>query len=157
MTTTHASKKERLKCAISGREKARRDLIPLETVRPTLVERILKDHPDLAQDALISRSEVARYRALYVEDLLKAEVGEITELERRVADSLTTHETLSENVEQDYEEKRTLGERLSDHLASFGGSWMFIIGFGVALAIWIAFNVAWPAIARRSIPIRSSC
>ncbi len=142
MTTTHVSKKERLHCAISGREKARRDLIPLEAVRPTLVERILKDHPDLAQDALISRSEVARYRALYVEDLLKAEVGEITELEQRVADSLTTHETLSENVEQDYEEKRTLGERLSDHLASFGGSWMFIVGFCVALAIWIAIN-AW--------------
>ncbi len=142
MTTTHASKKDRLPCAISGREKARRDLVPLDAVRPSLMERILKDHPDLAQDALISRSEVARYRALYVEDLLRAEVGEITELERRVADSLTTHETLSENVEQGYEEKRSLGERLSDHLASFGGSWMFIIGFGVALAIWIALN-AW--------------
>jgi uncharacterized membrane protein len=142
VTTTHASKKERLQCAISGRDKARRDLIPLDAVRPNLVERILKDHPDLAQDALISRSEVARYRALYVEDLLKAEVGEITELEQRVADSLTTHETLSENVEQDYEDRRTLGERLSDQIATFGGSWMFIIGFCVALAIWIAFNAA---------------
>ncbi|NJO33761.1 MAG: DUF1003 domain-containing protein [Rhodospirillales bacterium] len=106
------------------------------------MERILKDHPDLAQDALIARSEVARYRALYVEDLLRAEVGEITELERRVADSLTTHEMLSENVEQGYEDRRTPGERLSDRLASFGGSWMFIVGFCVALAIWIAFNVA---------------
>jgi hypothetical protein len=138
VTTTHASKKERLHCAITGREKARRDLIPLDAIRPSLMERILKDHPELGQDALISRSEVARYRALYVEDLLKAESGEITELDRKVADSLLTHDTLSENVEQDYEDKRTQGERLSDHLASFGGSWKFIIGFCVALAIWIA-------------------
>jgi uncharacterized membrane protein len=142
VSTNHASKKERLHCAISGREKARRDLVHIDTVRPNLMERILKDHPELAQDALISRSELARYRALYVEDLLKAEIGEITELEQRVADSLTTHETLSENVEQDYEDRRTLGERLSDQLATFGGSWMFIVGFCVALAIWIAFNVA---------------
>ncbi len=142
VSTNHASKKERLHCAISGREKARRDLVPIDTVRPSLMARILNDHPGLAQDSLISRTEVARYRALYVEDLLKAEIGEITELEQKVADSLATHETLSENVEQDYEDHRTLGERLSDQIAVFGGSWMFIIGFCVALAIWIAFNAA---------------
>ena len=140
MSTSHASKKERLHCAISGREKARRDLVPIDTVRPSLVERILKDHPELGQDALVSRAEIARYRALYVEDLLKAESGEITEIERKVADSLLTHETLAENVEQDYEDTRSLGERLSDQLASFGGSWMFILGFCGALAVWIAIN-----------------
>ncbi len=140
MSVNHASKKERLHCAISGREKARRDLVPIDTVRPSLVERILKDHPELGQDALVSRAEIARYRALYVEDLLKAESGEITEIERKVADSLLTHETLAENVEQDYEDTRSLGERLSDQLASFGGSWMFIVGFCGALAVWIAIN-----------------
>ena len=142
MSIDHASKKERLHCAISGQEKARRDLVPIDTVRPSLMERILKDHPELAQDALISRAEITRYRALYVEDLLKAESGEITELDRKVADSLLTHETLSENVEQEYEGTRSLGEWLSDQLASFGGSWMFILGFCGALAIWIAYNVA---------------
>ena len=140
MSTSHASKKERLHCAISGREKARRDLVPIDTVRPSLVERILKDHPELGQDALVSRAEIARYRALYVEDLLKAESGEITEIERKVADSLLTHETRAENVEQDYEDTRSLGERLSDQLASFGGSWMSILGFCGALAVWIAIN-----------------
>jgi len=37
--------------------------------------------------------------------------------------------------------QRTLGERLSDHLASFGGSWTFIIFFFVVLVAWMAFNV----------------
>ena len=59
--------------------------------------------------------------------------GDLSELDRQVAQSLATHETLAANVEEDFEEKRTLGERLSDHLASFGGSWMFIVGFGIAL------------------------
>ncbi len=141
MSNSHASKKDRLHCSITGHERARRELVNIDTLRPSLTERIRKDHPDLGPDALVSRTEIARYRALYVEDLLRAESGEITEIERKVADSLMTHETLTENVEQEYEDKRSLGERLSDQLASFGGSWMFIVGFCMALGVWIAFNM----------------
>jgi uncharacterized membrane protein len=136
-------RKERLTCAISGRERPRRELVNLETVRPSLAERIRIEHPGLVPDAFISRAELARYRSLYVEDMLRAESGDLTELERQVAQSLATHETLAENVEQDFEDKRTLGERLSDQLASLGGSWLFIVSFGIALAIWIVFNLAW--------------
>jgi uncharacterized membrane protein len=35
---------------------------------------------------------------------------------------------------------RTFGERLSDNLASFGGSWVFIISFFSILVSWIALN-----------------
>ncbi|MDO9430919.1 MAG: DUF1003 domain-containing protein [Phenylobacterium sp.] len=35
---------------------------------------------------------------------------------------------------------RTFGQRLADRVASIGGSWAFIIGFGVALALWIGWN-----------------
>ena len=36
----------------------------------------------------------------------------------------------------------TLGDRLADGVARFGGSWAFIISFGVVLALWVATNVA---------------
>ena len=48
---------------------------------------------------------------------------------------------LADDVERDFSAARTLSERLSDHLATFGGSWMFIIVFGVVLAVWMALNV----------------
>lgn len=136
----NSTRKERLTCAITGRERARRELVNLDTVRPNLADRIRADHPDLAPDALIERAEIARYRSLYVEELLRDESGDFTEIERKVAQSLATHETLAENTEQQYAEKRTLGERMSDDLASFGGSWMFIVGFMVILGAWIALN-----------------
>jgi uncharacterized membrane protein len=138
----NGTKKERLPCALTGRELPRQDLVNIETVRDALVERIRRDHPDLARDALISRRELAHYRALYVEELLKAERGDLTEIEHRVAESLASNETLAEDVEREYAEKRTLPEWLADQLASLAGSWSFIVGFCVALAIWIAFN-AW--------------
>lgn len=129
-------------CSLTGRELPRRQLINVETIRPALAERIRRDYPDLPPEALIAQSEVERYRASYVEELLRDETGEINAIERRVAESLATNATLAENVEADFAEKRTFGEIVSDHLASFGGSWMFIISFLVLLGVWIAFNVA---------------
>src|SRR6202011_1228329 len=44
----------------------------------------------------------------------------------------------------EFEDQRTLGERLSDKLASFGGSWIFIIVFFVILVAWTVFNLVVP-------------
>ncbi len=50
------------------------------------------------------------------------------------------HEILTQNIEAQFERKTSLGERLSDHIAEFGGSWAFIITFGSVILVWIAFN-----------------
>jgi uncharacterized membrane protein len=138
----HTNSSTKTPCAISGREWPRRQLVNLETVRPSLADRIRRDHPELPADALISRAELQRFRSLYVEEMLRDETGEISDIEQRVAESLANNEMLSENVEEEFDEKRTFGEIVSDHLASFGGSWMFIISFLVLLGVWIAFNLA---------------
>ncbi len=39
------------------------------------------------------------------------------------------------------EERTTHGDRIADSVARFGGSWKFIISFGVVLAIYTAINV----------------
>ncbi len=132
---------KRLTCAISGRPLKRRDVIALGELRPSLADRIKQDFPALTDEALVSETEVARYRARYVEELLQTEHGEFTELDRQVTESIAKQDTIAENVEDEFEDTRTLGERLSDHLASFGGSWSFIIIFGVVLVVWMAINV----------------
>jgi uncharacterized membrane protein len=137
-------KQPKFTCAISGKERPRRDLISIETLRPSLTERIRADHPHVTPECFISRGELARYRTLYVQELLEAEHGELTELDRQVAESIATHDTLAENTDEEFDDARTLGERLSDHLASFGGSWTFIIIFAAFLWVWIAFNLIVP-------------
>ncbi|MDX3806274.1 MAG: DUF1003 domain-containing protein [Bosea sp. (in: a-proteobacteria)] len=134
-------------CAISGQETARKNLVEIGTLRPALVEHIRSDFPALPDDALISLKELARYRTRYVEEILREEHGEYSDLDREVAESIARQETIAENVEDDFEEHRTLGERLSDNLASFGGSWAFLISFGVVLLGWMALNVAMAASA----------
>jgi len=133
--------KKRGVCAISGAETSRRNLVSLATLRPSLAERILVDFPQLGDDSLVSKAELARYRTRYVEEILREEHGEYSDLDREVVESIAKQDTIAANVEDDFEEKRTLGQRLSDGLASFGGSWAFLTSFGVVLVIWMAINV----------------
>lgn len=133
---------KRLPCAITGRERAIKSLVRLDTLRPSLAERLRVDHPGLPDGALIDRREVNRYRNLYIEEILRDEHGEFSELDRQVAESIANHGTIAENSEEDFLEHRTLGQRMSDTLARFGGSWTFLVSFGVFLMIWMAFNIA---------------
>lgn len=139
--TERGPESKKVICAVTGRAVSRRNAVPLDSLRPSLVDRILRDHPDIAAEAWISRDVVGHYRTLYVEEMIIAERGELTELDRQVAESLTNHDTIAENIDEEYEEERTFGERLSDHLANFGSSWWFLISFAALLAIWIAVNL----------------
>ena len=76
---------------------------------------------------MISRQEASRYRTAYVEELLRAERGELSHLEQQVAQG----DLISANIEKDYGARRTLAERVSDDLANFGGSWRFLIFFAL--------------------------
>lgn len=129
-------------CALTGHQLPRSELVSLEELRPSLAEYIRLRHPDLAHEALIAQSEVKRFRSQYVEEMLRDESGEISELERRVAASLDSSEMLSRNIEAQFEKQRTIGEILSDRLSEFGGSWIFIITFLTLLGVWMAYNSA---------------
>jgi CRP/FNR family transcriptional regulator, cyclic AMP receptor protein len=47
----------------------------------------------------------------------------------------------SRNPNELIEEESTVGERIADHVARFGGSWTFIITFGVLMTIYTAINI----------------
>ena len=135
------AKPSRQLCCVCGREVAAREIVRLDVVRPKIIERIREERPDLPAHGFICRSDLDRFRSRYVSELLTRERGELTQLEQDVVKSLADHETLAENIEAEFAERRTFGERLSDQLASFGGSWTFITLFGVVLLVWMGFNL----------------
>src|SRR5262249_26118434 len=47
---------------------------------------------------------------------------------------------ISRNLNEEEEERLTLGQRLADRVASFGGSWTFIIFFSAVLVTWMGVN-----------------
>ena len=58
------------------------------------------------------------------------EKGELSQLERSVVESLARHETLPRTSGPSSSGSCSVGERLADHIADFGGSWTFISLFG---------------------------
>lgn len=127
--------------AVTGQQLKRRDAINIENMRPALVDFIRQDHPGIPNEGFLSRKLIERYRSRFISELLREERGELSVLENEVIESLETHDTLTENIEDDYEEKRTLGDKIADGVAVFGGSWTFIISFCAFLVVWMAFNL----------------
>jgi len=109
-------------------------------VRPAVADEIRRAHPDWSPEQFICQADLATFRGKYVHSLLESEKGELTSLEQDVLRSLREHETLSSNVDAELEQEWTLGQRLADRIATFGGSWSFLIIFGIFLLLWIAMN-----------------
>ena len=47
---------------------------------------------------------------------------------------------VTRNVNLEAEERLTLGQRLADRVAAFGGSWPFILVFCVVMILWVVVN-----------------
>lgn len=127
-------------CQICGKTFPNREIISGQIVRDTITAEIRREHPDWSETSKICHKDLALYRTKYVQNLLVAEKGELSELENEVVRSLHTHQTLSANIDSDQQEKWSFGERLADRIAEFGGSWTFLISFGLFITAWIIMN-----------------
>ena len=74
------------------------------------------------------------------EKIFNSEYEKLTEQERHVAHHIIERTPISTNVVQDYSEQMTLGQKMADKVASFGGSWVFISIFACVMVIWILLN-----------------
>jgi uncharacterized membrane protein len=71
---------------------------------------------------------------------LRKEWDKLTGRERYVIKRLVERTHVSRNTNREFYDERTYGQRLADKIASFGGSWTFIIIFAVVLLLWVALN-----------------
>ena len=115
-------------------------MMPAALVRNAVTEQIKISYPDWKPEGYICLSDLNRFRMKYIQKLLESEKGELTTLDHEVLESLQRHETLSSNVDAEFEQDLTLGAKMADKLATFGGSWTFLIIFASILFIWIGLN-----------------
>lgn len=74
-------------------------------------------------------------------DLLATEEQQLAHLRAIVERSIREQELIVNNLLHPPRETLTRGQRLSDRIARFGGSWGFIGSFMLVLVIWIVYNV----------------
>jgi uncharacterized membrane protein len=128
---------------ISNKEFPISDRVSAKTIRHSILNLIQTEHPQFSHESYLSLSELSHYREKANSEYLVKEVGILTELHKKVLTSVTNHKTLTDKIDGDEDTVSTLGQRIADKVASFGGSWKFIILFGVLIFIWITLNVFW--------------
>lgn len=127
-------------CLVCGKSQTLKHLTPIELVRNGVSTIIKKSHPQVGESGYICIDDLNHFRTRYVEEALKKQKGELSAIERRVVKGLNEHEIIAQNINQAFERQLTLGEKVADKVAAFGGSWLFIISFGLVLLIWIVIN-----------------
>ncbi len=83
----------------------------------------------------------------YFENLAKAWLGrtysKLDRSEQAVIESIAEQKPVVSNVNEQFIEKLSLGQRVADKIAAFGGSWTFIFIFISFISVWICINSVW--------------
>ncbi len=74
------------------------------------------------------------------EQLLHTGFDSLPERDRRVLTRIAKRMHISRDLHAEFQGGSSYGERLADRVAELGGSWGFIILFGVFLVAWVVLN-----------------
>ncbi|TRX41463.1 DUF1003 domain-containing protein [Flavobacterium restrictum] len=128
------------KSALSGIEFPIAEKIAGSAIQNPILGLLMADHPDFKSNSFIAIRELNIYREKYISNYLLAEIDELSSLEQHVVGSLNEDSSLVSKIE-DEPETRTYGQKVADQVAAFGGSWKFIILFGIFILLWILANI----------------
>lgn len=128
------------KSAISNIEFSEKERVLGNTIRTSILRLIREDYPNFEEHESISISELNIYREKYISKYLQTEIRTLSKLEKDVIKSLGEDTSFVAKIEDEVD-TRNYGQIIADKVASFGGSWIFIISFFVFITIWIISNV----------------
>ena len=112
-----------------------------QEIREGIFNLIQSNIPNFNKDSYISLVELNQYRRLYLTSLIVQEKGELAVIDQDVMDAIKNNSILSENIQDEIESTLTLGQKIADRVAAFGGSWTFIITFFSFIIIWMSINI----------------
>lgn len=109
-------------------------------IREPIADIIRKEYPAWSSDGCICNTDLNRFRAHYVREILENEKDELSSLEENIQQSMKDHKLTAKNINVEFDRQLSFGDRVSDNLANFAGSWTFITLFTCVFLVWIAMN-----------------
>ncbi len=129
------------RCEITGEMISGHDAVKISDLRPAIREQLVASNPGAKMDGYVGQVALNKVRLDRIQKMLIEDRGEVTAIDKEVLESIETGRVFAHDPFKEAPEKITFGDRLSDKMASFGGSWSFIILFFIILAIWIVMNL----------------
>lgn len=129
--------------SLSGKVFPISDKVSGKAIPKSILIIINRENQDFNEDSALSIIELNFFRQKYISEYILKENKEISELEKSVINAFDTQSLINEKLNDTDSKELTYGQRLADKVATFGGSWTFIISFGVFILIWILINIYW--------------
>lgn len=116
------------------------DNFPIELLRPSIIKVIKQNNPDLLKEKFINLTDLDEIKRIYfLETLKKGDVEAVADIEQ-IAKSLTSKTFVTSNVNTLYADKSKATDSFIHGVASFFGSWPFIILIFLLIGFWLLFN-----------------
>lgn len=130
----------KIKCDICNKMFTTDNIISGYGIRHEVEKIIKRDYENWSDANNICKQDFDVYRTKYINTIIKEEDGIIEKLQKDVLASINDDDIIAENINASLKETLNLGDKVSDKVASFGGSWRFIIIFFLILTVWIVIN-----------------
>jgi len=131
---------ETFPCQVCGEHKKRNEVVPAGLIPESIAVLIRKEYPAWSRECYICSGDLNHFRTQYIREILEKEREELSSLEENIARSMKDHELTAKNINIEFDRQLSFGDRVSDRLADFAGSWTFIAMFTALLLVWIAVN-----------------
>jgi len=131
---------ETVPCQVCGQQKRQNEVASAGSVPEPIADVIRQEYPAWLREGYICSADLNRFRAQYIREILEREKAELSSLEETIAESMKNHELTAKNVNIEFDRQLSFGDRVSDRLADFAGSWTFIALFTIVLSLWITIN-----------------
>lgn len=106
------------------------------SIRKELFDFIAKKYPDFTVDSFLDLADLNHVRKAFLHDLIR-EAKLNAEL---ISEKPQTTKGAAELEWVESEGDLTIGQKVADKIASFGGSWAFILSFFLFILVWIVSN-----------------
>ncbi|GHP14623.1 membrane protein [Lentilactobacillus fungorum] len=112
----------------------------LKDLEPAIRNLIKGDYPNAKVTDFICDHDLLKYQLMRVDGMVNADVKQTRKINRRLTKAMQSDDYDIVDVNDNLAKSLTFGQRVSDAVARFGGSWGFIFVFSLVLVAWMLIN-----------------
>ncbi|NBO23619.1 MAG: DUF1003 domain-containing protein [Chlamydiae bacterium] len=127
-------------CQFCQKEFSSDNLIHAKSLRSHLQSAAMRFFKKFNSDGFICIDDLKALRNYRIQETVKKIDQMDHQIQDRIIQSINQNKIITENIDQEFKETLTFGEKASDAVAKFGGSWLFIGLFTFMILIWITIN-----------------
>ena len=128
------------RCLVDQREYLISEGVLLSQLDATTSNLIKADYPGAKTTDFICNHHLLKYQLLRVDGLINSDLKQTQKINRRLTRALESDDYDIIDVNDSLKKSLTFGQRVSDGVARFGGSWGFIFIFIFVLVAWMIVN-----------------